>query len=183
MSIQNDNFNDILNIAVRIELAKERHNATIDQLIEELLVVAQKAEEIGIDVEWTPQSFANEKLNEELRLVYENNHGTFVGELFRLGASIMNFTQGWNLKCIPMVKHIFWASGSNRLFGINLFSKRPRFAVFYVTEENDITRKEVEKFVPNNNLTSYPQNKQLVFQRGTTLIELCTLFEEVYSRR
>ncbi len=183
MLIPNDNFTEILNLAVQIEREKERHNAILDQLIEELLMVAQKAEEPGVEVNWTPQKFANEKLNEELRSLYNANHGVYIEDLYKLGAEIMNFTQDWNLTCIPMVKHIFWSSGSNRLFGINLFSSFPRLAVFYISEDGDITTEEIEKFVPNNDLTQFPQYKQLVFQRGTTLTELNPLFEKLYSRR
>ena len=83
MLIPNDNCTEILNLAVQIEREKERHNAILDQLIEELLMVAQKAEELmvaqkaeepGVKVNWTPQMFENEKLNEELRSVYNANH-------------------------------------------------------------------------------------------------------------
>ena len=183
MLIQNDNFSEILNLAVKIELEKERHNTILNQLVEGLLFVAQRAEEPGIDINWTPQQFADEKLSEELRSVYSDNHGVYKKELYLIGAEIMNFTQAWNLKCVPIVKHIFWVSGSNRLFGLNLYSRRPRLAVFYVAKDGDITRDEVERFVPNNDLISYPQYKQLVFQRGTTLPELHALFEEIYSRR
>lgn len=183
MLIQKDNFSEILNLAVKIELEKERHNTVLDQLVDELLVVAQKAEEPGIHVNWTPQKFSNERLSEELRSVYQYNHGDTVADLYRLGAEIMNFTQDWNLKCIPMVKHIFWTSGSNKLFGINLLTRHPRFAVFYVADDSDIRRDEVEKFVPNCKLTSFPQYKQLRFQRGTKLTKLHALFKEIYSRR
>lgn len=183
MLVQNDNFRGILDLAVKIELEKERHNTELDKLVEELLVFAQKAEEPGIDINWTPQKFADEKLSEELRSVYSNNHRDYIEDVYIMGAEIMNFTQGWKLKCVPMIKHIFWVSGSNRLFGFNLFSRRPRLAVFYVAEDSDITRDEVEMFVPNNDFTPYPQLKQLVFQSGTTLNELHALFEEIYLRR
>lgn len=183
MLIQNGNFNEILDLAIKIELEKERHNKVLDELVDELMVVAQKAEEPSMDVNWTPQKFADEKLNEELRSAYRENHGVHIEDVYRMGAEIMNFTQGWNLKCIPMVKHIFWVSGSKRLFGLNLFSSYPRYSVFYITENGDLTGEEVEKHVPNNDLIAFPQYKQLVFQRGTTSIQLSSLFEEVYTRR
>ncbi|MCY4401621.1 MAG: hypothetical protein OXD54_03515 [Candidatus Poribacteria bacterium] len=183
MLIANENNNEILDLAVKIDLENKRHNSTIDQLVDELLVVAQRAEDPSSDVNWTPEQFANEKLNEQLRTEYQNNHEAYTDDIYRLGAEIMNFTQGWNLKCIPMVKHIFWASGKHRLFGINLFSNRPRLAVFYIKKNGVITQEDVEKFVPNHDLTAFPQYSQLRFQPDTPLTDLHALFEEVYSRR
>ncbi len=183
MIVANENYNEILDLAVKIDLENERHNTIIDQLVDELLIVAQRAEGPSTDVNWTPEQFENEKLIERLRSVYKDNHETYTDDLYRLSSEIMNFTQGWNLTCIPMVKHIFWASENKRLFGINLFSKRPRLTVFYISENSDLTQEEVEKFVPNNDLTAFPQYSQLVFQLGTPLTELHALFEKIYSRR
>ena len=177
----NEIYPEILDLAVEIDEELIRHNTEIDRLIKELLIVAQKAEGTSPDESWTSERFADKILNDRLRSVYKNNHGPYVEELYSLGAEIMNFTQDWNLDCIPMVKHIFWFSGDERLFGINLFSRRPAPTVSGITGE-DITEEEVKNLASTNDVTSYPQYSQLAFRR-TLFAELHSLFKEIYSRR
>lgn len=177
----NEIYSEILDLAVEIDEEMRRHNIEMDRLIKELMVVAQKLEGTSPDEDWTLERFADERLNEQLRLIYEDNHGSYVEELYRFGADIMNFTQAWNLNCIPMVKHIFWFSGDERLFGINLFSRHPALTVFGITGE-DITEEEVRNLGGTWDFTPYPQYSQLVF-RGASLEALHSLFEEIYSRR
>ena len=174
-------YPDILDLAVEIDEEMRRHNTEIDRLVKDLLILAQKAEGASSDRNRTPENFADERLNERLRSVYKDNHGSYVEELYSLGAEIMNFTQDWNLDCIPMVKHIFWFSGDKRLFGINLFSSHPAPTVFDITGA-DITEEEVKSFACTSDFTSYPKYSQLVF-RGTSLAALYSLFREIYSRR
>ena len=177
----NEIYPEILDLAVKIDEEMRRHNTEIDRLVKDLLVLAQKAEGASSDRSWTRENFADEKLNERLRSVYKDNHGSYVEELYSLGAEIMNFTQDWNLDCIPMVKHIFWFSGDKRLFGINLFSRHPALTVFGITGE-DITEEEVKNLGGTCDFTPYPQYSQLVFRR-TPLAELHSLFKEIYLQR
>ena len=67
--------------------------------------------------------------------VYEDQNRN--GELYRLGAELKNFIQEqqWELNHQFAIKHIFFFSGDRRLFGINLFSSRPRLTFCGVTEE------------------------------------------------
>ena len=183
MNFANEDYNEILDIAMKIDEEKEKHILKIDQLIEDLLGIAQREEIQNDDTNWTPDLFKHVKLSVRHRSVYNTNHGDHTEELYRLGAEIMNFTRGLNLVCVPMVKHIVWMSGQKRLFGINLFTKRPGIAVFHITEDGDMTKEDVEKLIPNCGFTSYPQYSQLVFERGTPLTEVKSLFQEIYSQR
>jgi hypothetical protein len=111
---------------------------------------------------------------EPLRDRYEEQNRD--GELCRLVAELQNFIQRkqWELTHQFAVKHIFFFSGDRRLFGINLFSTRPRLTFCGITEE--IAR----SIIPEYNFTSYPQYSQLVCRRGPTVEDLCALFEFIY---
>lgn len=127
----------------------------------------------GADQYWTMERF--ETLVPELlkeRYADQNRNG----ELYRLGAELKNFIQEqqWELTHQFALKHIFFFSGNRRIFGINLFSSRPRLTFCGVTE------KDVKLIVPNCSFTAYPQYAQLVCHRGPTVEDLRPLFEFIY---
>ena len=126
------------------------------------------------DESWTPERF-EVLVRSSLRKRYEDQNRD--GELYRLGAELKNFIQeqGWELIHEFTVKHIFFFFGGRRLFGINLFSSRPRLTFCQVTEE------DVQAFVPEYNFTPYSQYSQLVCQRGPTVEDLRPLYEFIYS--
>lgn len=127
----------------------------------------------GTDEDWTIERF--EALVPELfkeRYASQNRDG----ELYKLGAELKNFIQKqrWKLTHQFGIKHIFFFAGARRIFGINLFSSRPRLTFCGVTE------KDVKSIVPDCNFTSYPQYAQLVCHRGPTVEDLRPLFEFIY---
>ena len=125
--------------------------------------------------EWTPERF-EVLVPENLRDIYEVPNGS--AELYGLGADLQSLAQeqGWKLTLRFGVKHIFFLSGDKRLFGINLYTSRPRLTVC------DITQEEARSVVPQYNFTAYPQYSQLVCHRGPTVKDLQPLFEFVYRR-
>lgn len=124
---------------------------------------------------WTSSRFG-ELVPESLRGTYEaQNRG---GELYSLGADLQALIQeqGWELTRRFGVKHIFFFAGNTRLFGINLFSSRPRLTFCGITDA------EVRGVVPQYEFTAYPQHSQLVCQRGPTVRDLRPLFEYVFMK-
>ena len=125
---------------------------------------------IAEDEHWTSERFG-ELVPEDLRGVYEAKNRD--GELYSLGAHLQALIEekGWQLTRRFGVKHIFFFAGNIRLFGINLFSSRPRLTFCGITEA------EVRRVVPQYEFTAYPQYSQLVCQRGPTVEDLRPLFE------
>ena len=130
---------------------------------------------IAEDEHWTSERFG-ELVPEDLRGVYEAKNRD--GELYSLGANLQALVQeqGWQLTRRFGVKHIFFFAGNIRLFGINLFSSRPRLTFCGITEA------EVRRVVPQYEFTAYPQHSQLVCQRGPTVEDLRPLFEYVFMK-
>ena len=161
-----------------LELAEKMLNLTeqMDNFANQMLNLAIPAKSEGDDVGvgWTIEMF-EALIPELLRKRYEEQNRD--GELYRLGAELKNFfrEQGWELTQEFSVKHIFFSSGNRRLFGINLFSSRPRLTFCRVTEE------EVRFFVPEYGFTPYPQYSQLVCHRGPTVEDLRALYEFIYN--
>ena len=160
-----------------LELAEQMLNLTeqMDNLANQMLNLAIPAEPEGDEVDegWTVEKFEG-LVHEFLKKRYETQNRD--GELYRLGAELKNFfqEQGWELTHEFTVKHIFFSSGHKRLFGINLFSSRPRLTFCNVTEE------EVRSLVPEYSFTAYPQYSQLVCHRGPTVEDLRVLYEFIY---
>lgn len=127
---------------------------------------------IAEDEHWTSERFG-ELVPEGLRGIYEVQNRD--GELYSLGANLQALIQeqGWKLTHRFGVKHIFFFAGNIRLFGINLFSSRPRLTFCGITEA------EVRRVVPQYEFTAYPQYSQLVCQRGPTVEDLRPLFEYI----
>ena len=124
---------------------------------------------------WTPERF--EKLvPESLRDIYEVQNRD--KELYSLGADLQALIQeqGWELTLRFGVKTIFFSAEDKRLFGINLYSSRPRLTFCSVSKE------EARVIVPQCDFTSYPQYSQLVCQRGPSVEDLRPLFEFVYRK-
>ena len=125
--------------------------------------------------EWTPERFK--------ALVPENLRDTYEGpnesqELYNLGADLQSLIQEqrWEITLRFGVKHIFFYSENIRLFGLNLFSTRPRFTFCGITLE------EARTVVPEYEFTPYTQYSQLVCQRGPTIEDLQPLFQFVYRK-
>ena len=160
------------------ELAEKMLNLTeqMDNLANQMLNLAIPAKSEGDDVGegWTIEMF-EALIPELLRKRYEEQNRD--GELYRLGAELKNFfrEQRWELTQEFSVKHIFFSSGNRRLFGINLFSSRPRLTFCRVTEE------EVRFFAPEYSFTPYPQYSQFVCHRGPTVEDLRALYEFIYN--
>ena len=160
------------------ELAEKMLNLTeqMDNLANQMLNLAIPAKSEGDDTDegWTAGRFKG-LVHEFLRKRYEAQNRD--GELYRLGAELKNFfqEQGWELTHEFTVKHIFFFSGRIRLFGINLFSSRPRLTFCRVTED------EVRLIVPEYGFTPYPQYSQFVCHRGPTVEDLRALYEFIYN--
>ena len=161
-----------------LELAEKMLNLTeqMDNLANQLLKLAipAESEEDDVDGVWTIEMF-EALVPELLKKRYEEQNRD--GELYRLGAELKNFfrEQRWVLTQEFSVKHIFFSAGNTRLFGINLFSSRPRLTFCDITEE------EAESIVPQCDFTSYPQYSQLVCHRGPTVEDLRALYEFIYN--
>lgn len=161
-----------------LELAEQMLNLTerMDNLVNQMLKLAVPAEseENDVDKVWTMESF-EALVPELLQKRYEEQNRD--GELYRLGAELKNFfrEQGWELTQEFSVKHIFFSAGDRRLFGINLFSSRPRLTFCRVTEE------DVKTIVPEYNFTPYPQYSQFVCHRGPAVEDLRALYEFIYN--
>ena len=161
-----------------LELAEKMLNLTeqMDNLANQMLKLAipAESEEGGVDGVWTIEMF-EALVPELLRKRYEEQNRD--GELYRLGAELKNFfrEQRWELPQEFSVKHIFFSSENRRLFGINLFSSRPRLTFCRVTEE------EVRFFAPEYSFTPYPQYSQFVCHRGPTVEDLRALYEFIYN--
>ena len=161
-----------------LELAEQMLNLTeqMDNLANQMLNLAipVESEGDGIGEIWTIESF-EALVPELLRGRYEEQNRD--AELYRLGAELKNFfrEQRWALTQEFSVKHIFFFVGDSRLFGINLFSSRPRLTFCRVTEE------DVRSIVPEYGFTPYPQYSQLVCHRGPTVEDLRALYEFIYS--
>ena len=124
---------------------------------------------------WTPERF--EKLvPQNLRDIYEAQNRD--RELYSLGADLQALIQkqGWELTLRFGVKTIFFSAEDKRLFGINLYSSRPRLTFCSITKE------EAGSIVPQYNFTAYPQYSQLVCQRGPSVEDLRPLFEYVFVK-
>ena len=149
----------------------EQMNSLIDQMLN--LAIPTELEGGVPEEGWTIERFETlvpQLLKERYRDQNRN------GELYKLGAELKNFIQGqgWELTHQFGVKHIFFFSGNRRLFGINLFSSRPRLTFCGVTEG------DAKSIVPDCGFTAYPQYSQLVCQRGPTVEDLRPLFEYIY---
>ena len=161
-----------------LELAEQMLNLTeqMDNLANQMLNLAIPVEPEGKDVDegWTTEKFEG-LVPEFLKKRYETQNRD--GELYGLGAELKNFfqEQRWELTHEFTVKHIFFSSGGRRLFGINLFSSRPRLTFCEVTEE------DVKSIVPEYSFTAYPQYSQLVCHRGPTVEDLRALYEFIYN--
>ena len=161
-----------------LELAEQMLNLTeqMDNLANQMLNLAIPAESeaSGVDGVWTIEMF-EALVPELLKKRYEEQNRD--GELYKLGAELKNFfrEQRWVLTQEFSVKHIFFSSGNTRLFGINLFSSRPRLTFCRVTEE------DVRSIVPEYSFTPYPQYSQLVCHRGPTVEDLRALYEFIYN--
>ena len=153
-----------------LELTEQMNN-----LIDQMFNLAIPTEpEVGVTGEnWTVERF-KALVPGLLRERYEEQNRN--GELYRLGAELKNFIQEqqWELNHQFAIKHIFFFSGNRRIFGINLFSSRPRLTFCGVTEG------DVRSIVPECSFTAYPQYSQLVCQRGPTVEDLRPLFEYIY---
>ena len=154
-----------------LNLMEQMDNLT-DRMLN--LAIPTEPEVDDIDESWTIEKFGM-LVPELLRERYEEQNRN--GELYRLGAELKNFIQeqGWELTHQFGVKHIFFFSGNRRLFGINLFSSRPRLTFCGVTE------RDVRSIVPEYSFTSYPQYSQLVCHRGPTIGDFRPLFEFIYQ--
>ncbi len=130
---------------------------------------------IAEDEHWTSERFG-ELVPEGLRNTYEVQNRD--GELYSLGANLQALIQeqAWELTRRFGIKHIFFFAEDIRLFGINLFSSRPRLTFCGITEV------EARCVVPQYEFTVYPQYSQLVCQRGPTVEDLRPLFEYVFMK-
>lgn len=124
---------------------------------------------------WTPERFGK-LVPENLRDVYETQNRD--RELYSLGADLQVLIQkqGWELSLRFGVKTIFFSAEDKRLFGINLYSSRPRLTFCGITKEEAIS------IVPQYDFTAYPQYSQLVCQRGPSVEDLRPLFEYVFVK-
>lgn len=208
--MNNDRIDAMRNLITQIDIENHEHGLRMDSMIEEFLGLLKVMEDTTDDEErhqgtlkvmedttdyekrhqgdtntdkeeWNSERFANEILTNSIRSVYEENHGSYVEEIYKRGAEIMNITSGMNLHCQSFVKHIFWFAGNKRLFGINLFSKRPVLTVVGVGD--DITEEVVKQYVSNEDFTLYPQYSQLAFKSTIKTEKLKNLFGEIYLRR
>lgn len=137
------------------------------------LAVPTEHENNASESNWTIERFGA-LVPELLKERYEEQNRD--GELYKLGAELKNFIQEqqWELTHQFALKHIFFFDGDKRIFGINLFSSRPRLTFCGVTE------KDVKSIVPECNFTAYPQYAQLVCHRGPTVEDLRPLYEFIY---
>lgn len=162
---------EILELTDQMLNLTDQMNEIVDRMLN--LSIPTEPENRDTDEEWTPERFGA-LVTGSLEERYEDqNRG---GELYRLGAELKNLIQeqGWELRHEFSVKHIFFFFGDRRLFGINLFSSRPRLTFCQVTEE------DVRSIVPEYNFTPYSQYTQLVCQRGPTVEDLQPLYEFIY---
>ncbi len=162
---------EILELTEQMLNLTEQMNDLANRMLK--LAVPTEHERNGAEKDWTIERFS-ELVPELLKERYEEQNRD--GELYRLGAELKNFIQEqqWELTHQFGVKHIFFFSGNRRIFGINLFSSRPRLTFCGVTE------KDVRSIVPECSFTSYPQYAQLVCHRGPTVEDLRPLFEFIY---
>lgn len=162
-----------------LELAEQMLDLTeqMDNLANQMLNLAIPVEPEGnaVDEGWTTEKFEG-LVPDFLKKRYETQNRD--GALYRLGAELKNFfqEQGWELTHEFTVKHIFFFAEGRRLFGINLFSSRPRLTFCNVSEE------EARVIVPNYDFTSYPQYSQLVCRRGPSVEDLRPFFEYVFAK-
>ena len=192
--MKNNRFDAIRNLTTEIDIENHKHIQRMDSMLEEFLGLVDDLEDAILDEEhlradtntdketWTSERFANEILTDSIRSIYKENHGQYIEDIYKIGADIMNITSGMNIRCQPYVKHIFWFAGNIRLFGINLFSKKPAPTVVGITED-DITEEEVKEYASPEDFTSYPQYSQLVFRSSIPIEQLKSLFEEIYLKR
>ncbi len=161
-----------------LELTEQMLNLAeqMENLANQMLNFAIPTQSQGSDIngDWTMERFET-LVPQLLRESYRDQNRN--GELYRLGATLKNFIQErqWELNHQFAVKHIFFFSGNRRLFGINLFSSRPRLTFCGVTE------RDVRSIVPKCSFTAYPQYSQLVCHRGPTVEDLSPLFEFIYN--
>ncbi len=162
---------EILEITEQILSLSEQMDTLAGQMLN--LAISAGLEGDVSDNGWTIERFGA-LVPELLKKRYERQNRD--GELYRLGAELKNFIQkqGWDLTHQFTVKHIFFFSRNRRLFGINLFSSRPRLTFCGVTES------DVRSIVPEYSFTSYPQYSQLVCDRGTAVEDLRALYEFIY---
>ena len=129
---------------------------------------------------WTAESFEAlvDEESSKLKELYEDRYNA--GEVYKYGAELMNFIQeqGWRFTIQFTVKHIFLFSGDKRLFGINLFSNRPRFTFCNISSVETL-----RDLAPDYGFTFYPQYSQFVCHRGPTVQDLQPVFEFVYNNR
>ena len=176
----NKSQNSQLTIAEVLEITERMLNLAeqMDSLANQMLNLAIPTipEASGADERWTAERFKM-LVPKLLRERYEDQNRN--GELYRLGAKLKNFIQEqqWELNPQFAIKHIFFFSENRRLFGINLFSSRPRLTFCGVTEE------DVKWIVPECNFTAYPQYSQLVCHRGPAVEDLRPLFEFIYEKK
>ena len=163
---------EVLELTEQILNLTEQMNNLVDQMLN--LFIPTDPEDDSLDEGWTAERFEG-LVHDFLKKRYETQNRD--GELYRLGAELKNFfqEQGWELTHEFTVKHIFFFSGGRRLFGINLFSSRPRLTFCRVTEEN------VRSIVPEYSFTPYSQYSQLVCHRGPTVENLRVLYEFIYN--
>ena len=153
-----------------LKLAEQMENFA-NQMLN--LAIPTQSQGADINENWTMERFET-LVPPLLKESYRDQNRN--GELYRLGAELKNFIQEqqWELNHQFAIKHIFFFSGDRRLFGINLFSSRPRLTFCGVTEEDG------RSIVPECSFTAYPQYSQLVCQRGPTVEDLRPLFEYTY---
>lgn len=163
---------EILELTEQILNLTDQMNNLADQMLNLFIPAGQEGNGPGNG--WTAERFEG-LVHEILKKRYEVQNRD--GELYKLGAELKNFFQerGWELTHKFTVKHIFFFTGNRRLFGISLFSTRPRLTFCGVTEE------DVRSLVPGYNFTAYPQYSQLVCHRGPTVEDLRPLFEFIYN--
>lgn len=163
---------EILELTDQILNLMDQMNEIVDRMLN--LSIPTEPEDHDTDGGWIPEMFGT-LVPVSLEERYEDLNKD--GELYRLGAELKNFfqEQRWELRHEFSVKHIFFFFGDRRLFGINLFSSRPRLTFCQVTEEDART------LVPEYNFTPYSQYSQLVCQRGPTVEDLRPVYEFIYS--
>ena len=163
---------DMLELTEQVLKLKDQVDNLADQMLNYAIPTEPESEDACEN--WTIERFGA-LVPRLLRERYEAQNRN--GELYRLGAELKNFIQEqrWELTLQFAIKHIFFFCRERRLFGINLFSTRPRLTFFGITEET------AQSIVPECDFTSYPtQYSQLVCHRGPEVADLRDLFEFIY---